>query len=368
MDSQNILELINKYSQGSSTPSEEKAILDYLQNNPTAISDEGMDVLVDKLVYEQSLLESKAIFGEMMNNQPSPFIKPIVISVSLILIALITYFVLRNTPNNPESIPSLIPVDSAKNIQTKIQKDTLVLRSKKTSKVTTEIPYSTKEVTENNLPTANAKQMNADSIIKDTLKKVNEPLPQPENNDTQAVLITDKKPIKKTLQPATKECPDYTKQVKVKTIKSLQDDGAIILSTNNSNLEFCLDNYSFTTEVEFLILAPKVYTVYIRDNTTIGCVSKIENIAVEQTNCTADYKKDMSVNGTWSLDVNTDNLKSISILNIKGQEIYKQTSNFDNNFEWDGTNRQGIQVPEGLYKAIFEYQKETCIFNVSILK
>jgi flagellar hook assembly protein FlgD len=70
---------------------------------------------------------------------------------------------------------------------------------------------------------------------------------------------------------------------------------------------------------------------------------------------------------TWQIPISVANVKSIVIYNTSGQIVYKQSQPFPSNFEWKGTNIQGMELSEGLYKVVVTYQKESCIFNVSIL-
>ena len=366
MDSENILQLLNKYSQGLTTSEEETMLLDFLQNNPDVISEEGYDVLVDKLVYEHSLLERKALFQEMMKTPPSSFFQtyfwPIIISGILVFSGGV--YVATKHLNNSNSIVKEKAINLDKVIP--VKNDISIEKSESNQKVipTNQPINSAVSKTENtslkisNQTITNQKQT---TIIQPELV-----VPISKNNE-----VVDKNAgvIKQNENQITpvKACPDYTKVVSVKTSKSEtnQNNGTIKVITSNTNLNFSIDNENFSNYKSFENLSPGKYTLYIKDN--VRCSNSINNIIVNETTCVSEYKKDMSKGETWNLPILLTDIKSIIIYNTSGQIVYKQNQFISNDFEWNGTTNQGSQLDVGLYKVVVTYQKESCIFNVSIL-
>ena len=368
MDSENILQLLNKYSQGLTTSEEETMLLDFLQNNPDVISEEGYDELVDKLVYEHSLLERKALFQEMMKTPPSSFFQtyfwPILISGVLLFSGGIYVATKQLKSNNNNSIVK----EKAINLDTVItvKKDNVTENFVSNQKIiqTNQPINSTVSNTENtslkisNQTISNQKQT---TIVQPELavpiSKINNAVIKNEGAVNQNEI---------QITPA-KACPNYTKLVTVKTSKSEtnQNNGIIKVITSNTNLNFSIDNENFNTYKTFENLSPGKYTLYIQDN--VKCSNTIANIIVTETTCISDYKKDMVQGETWQIPILLTDVKSIIIYNTSGQIVYKQNQFVSKDFEWNGTTNQGNQLVVGLYKVVVTYQKESCIFNVSIL-
>ena len=365
MDSENISKLIEQYHQGKTSPEEEMMLLDYIQNNPNTVSEQGYDLLVDKLVYEHSLLERKALFQDMMKNPPSRFSKVNIWTFAVLGILLVAGSVLLIKNSSKPSI-----IDS-KSIITKNK--TITNDSKDSSIASTKTNDVNKSFTS---PIVEHKTIQT-TIDSSTKTPENHYTTKPK--DDIEVLKTKNDPLKTTVKKddqheaqtpivSSKSCPDYSKEITTKTTKSEVNlnNGNIIVLSKNSTLEYSIDNETFSNETSFEHLAVGNYNLYIRDNA--NCSSTIRGIRISETWCLSDYKKDMVKGQIWQIPVVVSEVKNISIFNTKGQIVYTKTQGFTDVFEWEGTNDQGNELVEGFYKVVITYQKETCIFNVSILK
>ena len=368
MDSKNISRLIDSYYQGNISHEEETMLLDYLQNNPKAVSEEGYDMLVDKLVYEHSLLERKALFQEMMKNPPSPFFAkyswPLVFSavVFVLGIALFLY-------NNSLRSSQLRNKTEVTNNATRVTKATVAKDSGITIKSTNKIQQfesrskeylKTNALNDANLFTQNKQR---ESVIHNVEIKTKA------NNDiSKAAIKTDDMKQNNSQPVFTQTCPDYTKEITIKTSKSeiSETNGSMVIISKKSILEYSIDNETFSTETSFEHLAPGYYKLYVRDNN--NCSNTIQGILIDETACFSDYKKDIIKGQTWKIPLSIPKVKDIVIYNTAGQIVFKKTQDFTEEFEWDGMNNQGIELIEGFYKVVISYQKETCIFNVSKLQ
>jgi hypothetical protein len=375
MDSENISQLINKYSLGLTSPDEETMLLDYLKNNPSAISEEGYDVLVDKLVYEHSLLQRKALFQEMMKNPPSSFLKtyflPILISGVLLISGGVFIGIHNSKLIAPATKNATNPENKNLNSQPIPSRDSVINKQILSNNKSVLVPKSEIISAVSKSDTIIGNSQNKQIATVSAQKPIStlytrEPVTVSKNAAPASTNSATNKEIAKQSAPLN-VCPDYTKAVKVTATKSQinQNNGAIQIISKNAMLEYSVDNEIFTVEKSFGNLLPGKYNLYIRDNA--NCLNTISGILIEETACYSAYKNDLAKGDTWQIPISVANVKSIVIYNTSGQIVYKQSQPFPSNFEWKGTNIQGMELSEGLYKVVVTYQKESCIFNVSIL-
>ena len=365
MDSKNISKLIEQYHQGKTSPEEETMLLDYLKNNPNTVSEQGYDMLVDKLVYEHSLLERKALFQDMMKNPPSRFSKSNILTFAVLGIVLVAVSVLLiKNSSKPSIIDSKSIITTNKSI-TNESKDSSISTPKSND---VNNPLITQSVEHKTIQT---------SIDSSTRTPDNHYYSKPKediegaktkNEPTNTTVKKDDLHDIQTPIVSSKSCPDYSKDISIKTAKSevALNNGSIVILSKNSTLEYSIDNETFGNETSFEHLAVGNYNLYMRDNA--NCSSTIQGIRITETGCLSDYKKDLTKGQIWQIPVVLSEVKNISIFNTSGQIVYTKTQGFTDIFEWEGINNMGNELVQGFYKVVITYQKETCIYNISILK
>lgn len=365
-DSENISALFDKYYRGNISPEEESGLLDYLQNNPKTISEQGYTMLADKLVYEHSLIERKAIFQDMMKNQTTGFspkyLGGIIIVVAVLVLG--TIYLLNNTSKKQtlktKSTVSTLPFKSEMQSKTINDSNIKVQTIAPSTKTNNTLLTTIKKDLKTNIVTQNQANSSRTSTNKSTGNIIVPTLATLENINTKSNNQTNvaSKPV----------CPDYSKEVGIITSKceTNASNGSIELLTQNSNLEFSIDNENYNNDKRFEQLSAGTYKVYIRDNR--NCSNTINGISIAETACISEYKKDLIKGQTWQVSIIPSDVKNISIYNTSGQIVFKKSQDFSTVFEWEGINSQGDELLEGFYKVVVTYQKESCIFNVSILK
>lgn len=376
-DSENISALVDKYKEGSASKQEIQEIESFLEQNPDCISEEGYSTLADKLLYEHTLNQKRQEFAHMMDNPPRTNFSPYIIAALLLLaIGGAVYFLIPserdsqsvniqvselevNTPVSPEDNKTEETVKP--HTEPKAEKEIQNKKIKESNKQTEEI-IAVDEITE---PTIDSvKTTDNKEILKDEDKN-------------QTAIVENTKPIAAEpkaedvkAESATTEnkCPDYSKLLTVKTTKSnhLQDDGIITVEGDYSNLEYSLDNESFSDENTFEYLPPELYTIYIKDEN--GCESKLSNIEVVETLCHIKYINYLKRDEEWQLPISESDVKSITIYNTKMQAVFSQFTDFSSEFVWMGTDSHGNNLPEGVYKTVIEHKDEQCIYSITIFE
>jgi hypothetical protein len=373
MDSENISTLLSKYNQGLISPEDEAILMDYLQNNPSIVSEEGYDMLADKLVYEHSLLERKALFHEMMKNQPPSFLKKylwtILISGVVLLSGTAVVFLNGTKPLAPDAKKENIFVSMSNSLPIISNKDSNVIHNKITDVETSKSVQSTSILNSkfaNDLPSNLQNKSNVSEGNHNEISTKNENIAKVIS--TQNTVVTENKQDVQKQNATASLCPDYSKVVTIKTTKSETNlnNGNIVVVSLKANLEYSIDNENFSNEKSFEHLASGNYNLYIKDNA--NCSNTITGITIAETTCISNYKKDIAKGQIWQIPIFETEVKSVVIYNSAGQVVFSKLQGFTEFFEWEGVNSQGTELVDGFYKVVVTNQTETCIFNVSILK
>lgn len=167
------------------------------------------------------------------------------------------------------------------------------------------------------------------------------------------------------------DCSNFKAPVKVTTKKSdlYKDNGKIEIVSYVKGLNFSLNGIDYQSRPTFDYLTPSTYSIWVKNDS--NCIDIIKGITVDESLCTKEYQNSFSpdVEANWLIPVNEKEPFTIDIISITSAVVFNTNSEISKAPVWNGKDLQNAAMPEGLYKALVIYKgKETCIYNVTIIK
>lgn len=380
-DSENIFNKIDQYIHGVLPDDEINAIEKAIESSP-----ETKDYLANELIVKSSL-EELGLTAERDNvkNQVAQLerklkIKKIAIASALVLALIVVVILYINHSN--EYTHTSGDENTEYKTPSSMYNGVAVKEETEKQSSTQSIPKETKSssVPAKQITSADKKpEATTDGIIRPVLDENKIDI----ISEISAINQTNKAIIQNSHQPAIEkehqgaivaeekeECPDLTKMITVKTSKTSNSDatGVIQLHSSNAEIAYSIDREEFHNDGAFEYLEAGEYSVLLKNEK--GCIDSITNIKIETNICNIEYEKlfNPARDVEWHIEMPNDKPFNYQIIG-KYAHIFQEGNSLDgNNIIWDGLNKNGSVLEEGLYKVIVKYyNNETCIYNIGIV-
>lgn len=375
-DFQNISDLCTAYLSGKMTEDESRAFLNEVNNNPLYKEILENEEIAYNAILENSLIDFRSKMSSYVAKQAQIKKASIIGSVAAVLLVSVASILYFNTETqNTENIflKETVAVTN-KSIEKQIIKKETGIVSKKKKENTEQTKASSKQnpsekqkkhtVKENPL----SEQVNEQPI---EIKKTNtsQPLqsnkPKEANTDRKEEKTSEKKDVNKNKTTENK-CRN-TPRVKISTSNASnnEENGSAYVEAKSTELLFSLDDFAYSTNTQYDYLKAGLHILYIKD--TLNCVYKHEFL-ITHTLC--DENSDIIINDAVfdnDISINTAEKGVVTIFSKNEKNIHSQV--FSENENVSISKELFLnETSSNYYKIVVQYQNETCMYNITIVK
>ncbi|MDJ1506805.1 gliding motility-associated C-terminal domain-containing protein [Xanthocytophaga agilis] len=373
------IDWIEAYLSDSLSPEQKAVFTRQLQTDPTLSEEVELHRMANELIVDHALLDLKAKMitqyrpqyqqtNYLRGNRGSIWLVTGIV-VLVALVGSVVYFKDKSTSGSKEiSIqpipqtekPASLPTESVPELSTSKPKEVPDNTPKKP------VPEHSVSIVKNN--STNAKDSALVSIPisvipipeKESAKPVEHPVTKEGSRYTPS----------KITPPAFKQpevnCAGIQFTIAVQTEKSCSDGSSGKIICDLASIKGGTPPYqlsinkgaSFRKTRQFEYLSPGIYYLTIKDAS--GCQYTLaEGIEIQAKDCTApqEYAFSPDLGQVWTFPFGNDTKGTLQIFNREGVLVYR--TEIHNGFpgEWNGQGNQGIPVPMGHYRFLFDEGK-----------
>lgn len=144
------------------------------------------------------------------------------------------------------------------------------------------------------------------------------------------------------------------------------EEGSLLINSDE-DLEFSLNSGTYEETSSFTDLTHGNFALSAKNQE--GCVFDLGSFKVKKIDCTR--KKTYTFNRASMSLIEipiSESFVEITIFSQDGRKVNVSESEFNDSFEWNGTDMTGNYVESGLYKVSLESKNHKCFYNVVIAK